>query len=120
MTIHPTPAAEVAIDAPLVCALLREQHPDLADLPLTACHAGWDNQVYRLGDALAVRLPRRAAAAARDAARNADSAVDDDTWARARGWALAPGVSYLAHSRDDPRLESLGVNTVEAVLSDNG
>jgi aminoglycoside phosphotransferase (APT) family kinase protein len=63
MTIHPTPPAEVVVDAPLVRALLLEQHPDLADLPITDGHAGWDNQVYRLGDALAVRLPRRAAAA---------------------------------------------------------
>lgn len=63
MTLHPPPPAEAAIDAPLVRALLREQHPDLAALPLTDGRAGWDNQVYRLGDTLAVRLPRREAAA---------------------------------------------------------
>ena len=59
-----TPPAEVPIDATLVRALLRDQHPDLADLPLTAVDAGWDNQMFRLGDRLAVRLPRRALAAA--------------------------------------------------------
>jgi aminoglycoside phosphotransferase (APT) family kinase protein len=52
------------IDASLVQALLLEQHPDLAHLPLTEVAEGWDNAVFRLGDDLAVRLPRRAAAAA--------------------------------------------------------
>lgn len=59
-----SPAAEVDVDVPLVRALLRDQHPDLADLPLEVVANGWDNVVVRLGDLLAVRLPRRAAAAA--------------------------------------------------------
>ncbi|WIB77433.1 aminoglycoside phosphotransferase family protein [Curtobacterium sp. MCPF17_002] len=59
-----TPAAEVDVDVPLVRALLRDQHPDLADLPLEVVANGWDNVIVRLGDLLAVRLPRRAAAAA--------------------------------------------------------
>ncbi len=58
-----TPAAEWAIDAALVAELLAEQHPDLADLPLREVDAGWDNALFRLGDDLAVRLPRRAIAA---------------------------------------------------------
>ncbi|MGQ4487909.1 aminoglycoside phosphotransferase family protein [Streptomyces sp. SAS_281] len=41
----------------LIRALLRDQHPDLADLPLELGARGWDNQVWRLGDELAVRLP---------------------------------------------------------------
>lgn len=49
------PAEELT--AELVAALLREQHPDLADLPLTFAASGWDNQMWRLGDDLAVRLP---------------------------------------------------------------
>ncbi|MFD0275467.1 aminoglycoside phosphotransferase family protein [Kitasatospora sp. NPDC127111] len=48
----------VVIDEGLVRALLREQHPDLADLELRAVDGGWDNRVWRLGDGLAVRLPR--------------------------------------------------------------
>ena len=60
---HGTPAAEIAIDAALVRALLAEQHPDLAGLPLRELDAGWDNTMFRLGEALVVRLPRRAAAA---------------------------------------------------------
>ncbi|WJY01141.1 phosphotransferase [Curtobacterium sp. SP.BCp] len=59
----PTPAAEVHVDVPLVRALLRAQHPDLADRPLEVAANGWDNVLVRLGDDLAVRLPRRAAAA---------------------------------------------------------
>ena len=42
----------------LVRALLREQHPDLADLALRDVEGGWDNQQWRLGEDLAVRLPR--------------------------------------------------------------
>ena len=61
---HGTPPAEVAIGADLVRALLREQHSDLAALPLEAIDAGFDNAIYRLGDRLAVRLPRRSIAAA--------------------------------------------------------
>jgi aminoglycoside phosphotransferase (APT) family kinase protein len=43
--------------------LLEEQHPDLAHLPIHLVDAGWDNAMFRLGDQLSVRLPRRKAAA---------------------------------------------------------
>ncbi|HEY2795105.1 MAG TPA: aminoglycoside phosphotransferase family protein, partial [Micromonosporaceae bacterium] len=43
--------------ADLIAELLRDQHPDLAGLPLTFGARGWDNQLWRLGDDLAVRLP---------------------------------------------------------------
>jgi aminoglycoside phosphotransferase (APT) family kinase protein len=59
-----TPPAEFAIDRTLVAGLLAEQHPDLAHLPLREIEAGWDNAIFRLGNHMAVRLPRRAAAAA--------------------------------------------------------
>ncbi|MET7613615.1 aminoglycoside phosphotransferase family protein [Streptomyces seoulensis] len=45
------------ITADLIRDLLREQHPDLAGRPLKLGALGWDNQVWRLGDDLAVRLP---------------------------------------------------------------
>ncbi len=57
------PAAEVDVTEDLVRSLLGAQHPDLADLPLTELDAGWDNVIFRLGDELVVRLPRRALAA---------------------------------------------------------
>ncbi len=46
------------MDERLVRGLLQDQHPDLADLPLRQVVGGWDNQQWRLGDDLAVRLPR--------------------------------------------------------------
>ncbi len=52
------PVADDEITAGLIAELLREQHPDLAGLPLTFGTRGWDNQMWRLGDDLAVRLPR--------------------------------------------------------------
>jgi aminoglycoside phosphotransferase (APT) family kinase protein len=59
----PTPVAEFPVGVELVAGLLRDQHPDLADLPLRVAANGWDNVVVRLGADLAVRVPRRAAAA---------------------------------------------------------
>lgn len=42
----------------LVRDLLRDQHPDLAELPLHEVDGGWGNQMWRLGDELAVRIQR--------------------------------------------------------------
>src|SRR5690349_10536575 len=47
-----------AVDAALVRALLAEQFPVWADLPLRVpAHAGNDHRVFRLGEDLCVRLP---------------------------------------------------------------
>src|SRR5438034_5985255 len=46
------------MDDELVRGLLKEQHPDLAELPLRRVAGGWDNAMWRLGDELALRLPR--------------------------------------------------------------
>jgi aminoglycoside phosphotransferase (APT) family kinase protein len=54
-----TPAAEVHIDLALVRALLEEQHPDLAKLPIEQFASGWDNMMFRLGADLVIRMPRR-------------------------------------------------------------
>lgn len=58
-----TPLSELEIDAALVSSLLKDQHPDLAHLPIHLVDQGWDNAMFRLGDQLAVRLPRRKIAA---------------------------------------------------------
>lgn len=50
--------ARIEIDEGLIRGLLREQHPDLAELPVREVPGGWDNQLWRLGDELAVRMPR--------------------------------------------------------------
>src|SRR5688500_13035205 len=63
MAIHNRPAADVTIDTATVRALLAEQYPDLACLPLRPLGEGWDNTLLRLGESLVVRLPRRTAAA---------------------------------------------------------
>ena len=55
----PTPAAEIDVDAALVVALLEEQHPDLASLPVQLVANGWDNAMFRIGTDLTARLPRR-------------------------------------------------------------
>jgi aminoglycoside phosphotransferase (APT) family kinase protein len=49
---------ELRFEHDLVRALLRDQHPDLANLELRDVSGGWDNQQWRLGERLAVRLPR--------------------------------------------------------------
>jgi aminoglycoside phosphotransferase (APT) family kinase protein len=54
------PAAEVEVPAELVRRLLADQHPDLARLPVEFLANGWDNELYRVGDRLIARLPRRA------------------------------------------------------------
>lgn len=53
------PPPEVEITDDLVAHLLTTQHPDLADRELRLFGSGWDNTTYRLGDDLAVRVPRR-------------------------------------------------------------
>ena len=46
------------IDAALVSALVAEQFPHLADLPVRPVpRQGWDNRTFLLGDDLSVRLP---------------------------------------------------------------
>ena len=59
MAAQKVPAAEIDIDEPLVRRMLADQHPDLADRPLTLVANGWDNVIFRLGDDLVVRMPRR-------------------------------------------------------------
>ncbi|MBC9729826.1 aminoglycoside phosphotransferase family protein [Streptomyces sp. TRM68367] len=50
--------SEIEISEDLVRDLLREQHPDLAELPIREVAGGWGNQMWRLGDELAVRMQR--------------------------------------------------------------
>tara|TARA_R110000803_G_scaffold56917_6_gene114466 strand:+ start:618 stop:1532 length:915 start_codon:yes stop_codon:yes gene_type:complete len=59
-----SPQAEVEITPDLLRALLRDQHADLAHLPIRLLDAGWDNVMLRIGDDLLARLPRRAIAEA--------------------------------------------------------
>ena len=72
MTGNNKPSAEHEIDTALVRGLLAEQQPDLAALPLRELASGWDNVVYRLGEAHCVRLPRRQL--------GADLVAHEQTW----------------------------------------
>lgn len=58
-----SPAAEVVINEERVRTLVRAQLPGSAGLPLRRVASGWDNDLWRLGDELVVRIPRRAQAA---------------------------------------------------------
>jgi aminoglycoside phosphotransferase (APT) family kinase protein len=50
--------------------------------------------------------------------RQACGTSDDDTWRRARGWALHFALAYLAHSADNPLMAAIGRHTLDAVLAD--
>src|SRR2546429_6375296 len=53
-------ADEVHTDVELVRRLLAEQFPEWAELPVEPVRFfGTDNAIYRLGEELSVRLPRR-------------------------------------------------------------
>ena len=56
---NPMPAADVDVTVELVRRLLADQHQDLAGQPVEFLANGWDNAMFRLGDDLLVRLPRR-------------------------------------------------------------
>jgi aminoglycoside phosphotransferase (APT) family kinase protein len=60
VAVNRMPAADVEVSADLVRRLLADQHPDLARLPVEFLANGWDNELYRVGDGLVARLPRRA------------------------------------------------------------
>lgn len=51
------------MDEGLVRRLLSDQFPELRDLPISLVGTGWDNVIHRLGTDLAMRVPRRDAAA---------------------------------------------------------
>jgi aminoglycoside phosphotransferase (APT) family kinase protein len=58
------PSAEVDVSADLVERLVRAQHPDLITGVIREMPPGFDNSIWRLGEELVVRLPRRQVAVA--------------------------------------------------------
>lgn len=58
-TLPSTPPPDVDITENLIRRLLRGQCPDLAGEPIRIMEAGWDNVMVRVGEAKALRLPRR-------------------------------------------------------------
>ena len=53
------PSAEIEVDAALVTRLVQSQHPDLISASIHEESSGFDNTMWRLGDDLVVRIPRR-------------------------------------------------------------
>jgi aminoglycoside phosphotransferase (APT) family kinase protein len=49
--------------------------------------------------------------------RQAYAKADDDTWARARGWALSLSLVFLTFSADNPLMAGIGQRTFREVLS---
>jgi len=58
------PEPEIDVTESLVRALLAEQAPQYASLPLRQLARGWDNTNWRVGDDLIARIPHREMAAA--------------------------------------------------------
>jgi aminoglycoside phosphotransferase (APT) family kinase protein len=61
-----------------------------------------------------IMFPAEVRAVLRDAAGD----IDDDTWTRARGWALALSLAYLANSANHRQLADIGTRALSAVLAD--
>jgi aminoglycoside phosphotransferase (APT) family kinase protein len=57
--VNQMPAAEVQVDAELVRRLIVAQHGDLAGQPVRSLANGWDNVLFRVGERLIARMPRR-------------------------------------------------------------
>jgi hypothetical protein len=94
---------EVDIDVALVRRLLRTQYPHWSELPIEQVDStGTVNAVFRLG-----RF---------HAAVN----VDDDTWSRARGWALTRISNVAYHATTNPRFAADAVATITEALADEG
>jgi len=63
-------------------------------------------------------LPAAARPTVLASARGRHNTIDDATRTRARGWALALGLAYLANSLDHAGLGELGQRTIDAALKD--
>jgi aminoglycoside phosphotransferase (APT) family kinase protein len=55
-------------------------------------------------------------AAERDIFRRAYGKADDNTWARARGWALSLALVFLTFSADNPLMDAIGQRTLSELL----
>ena len=63
-------------------------------------------------------LPATARSIFRTSVTELSGWVDGDTWIRARGWALALGLAFLASSRDNQLMSLMGRTAIDAVLSE--
>ena len=95
--LHP---ANILVDAGRISAVI-----DFGDLtsgdPATDLAVAW------------MLLP----AAEREIFRQAYGRADDDTWARARGWALSLALVFLTFSADNPLMAAIGERTLSELLT---
>lgn len=95
--LHP---ANILVDAGRISAVI-----DFGDLtrgdPATDLSVAW------------MLLP----AAERDIFRQAYGRADNDTWARARGWALSLALVFLTFSADNPLMAGIGQRTLSELLT---
>jgi aminoglycoside phosphotransferase (APT) family kinase protein len=95
--LHP---ANILVDAGRISAVI-----DFGDLtrgdPATDLSVAW------------MLLP----AAEREIFRRAYGRADDDTWARARGWALSLALVFLTFSADNPMIAAIGERTLSELLT---
>jgi aminoglycoside phosphotransferase (APT) family kinase protein len=63
-------------------------------------------------------LPATARRIFRTSVTGLSDGIDGNTWIRARGWALALGLAFLASSRDDELMSLMGRTAIDAVLSE--
>jgi len=52
------PQSELCIDEKLIRQLLKDQAPLLSFKKIQFTDAGWDNENYKLGDKLLIRMPQ--------------------------------------------------------------
>jgi aminoglycoside phosphotransferase (APT) family kinase protein len=63
-------------------------------------------------------LPSSARSTFRETVRELGQPVDQDTWSRARGWALLFGLIFLASSGEGGVMRAMGRKTLDGVLAD--
>src|SRR5262249_50623459 len=54
----------------------------------------------------------------RDVVMTSSVWANEDTWSRARGWALLFGLAFLTHSREKGLMRLMGRTTIQAVLGE--
>lgn len=108
------------IDESFVRDLVRDQHPDLADLKIRPVPSGWDNQLWRLGDELAVRLPAKLTEVFESRLEAVAEAVDvrrvQQVWSRAAAAPSWTGPAVWLHAHLHPANALISDGTISGIV----